>query len=231
MEAIFHSHAFIEIETKSWSILIDPFITWNPISKIGLEDILKKKILAVIVSHWHSDHIWDTVDIAQKTGCLVVSTFEVINYFQNFFKLENTHPMHIWWEFLFSFGKIKLVTAIHWWGIWPECLWGTPAWIMLEIDWKTIYHAWDTALTYDMKLLESRNIDLAFLPIWDNFTMWIDDAVIATGFIKPKVVVPIHFNTFEMIKQDPQEFAEKVMLSWNSVCKVLLPWQSYVFSI
>ena len=102
------------------------------------------------------------------------------------------------------------------------------AWVILEMDWKKIYHAGDTALHYDMKLLKDEKIDLAFLPIGDNFTMWIKDAIKAVEFIKPKMVVPMHYDTFDVIKADPMKFAQDIMLSNLSTCKVLAPGQAVV---
>jgi L-ascorbate metabolism protein UlaG (beta-lactamase superfamily) len=228
MKIIYHSHSFIEIELKSWSILIDPFITWNPTIKSSLEDILAKKILSVVLTHGHSDHIWDTEKICKKTNCLLISIFEISNYFWKEKWLTNLHAMHIWWEFDFWEYKIKYTKAVHGWWVDDMRSWYTTlaAWIIVRIEWKNIYHAWDTALNYDMKLLsEYDSIDLAFLPIWGNFTMWIYDAVIATkDFIKPKKVVPIHYNTFDIIKANPEDFIKKVWDIW----KIVKFWDSII---
>lgn len=227
MKITYHSHSFVEIILASWSILIDPFITGNSTINSKLDDFLNKKILAVILTHWHKDHIWDTEIICKNTGSLLISTFEISNYFKIVKWLTNLHSMYIWWEFDFWDYRVKYVLAVHGWWV-ADMVSGyttTPAWVVIRSEWKNIYHAWDTWLTYDMKLLsEYDNIDLAFLPIWWNFTMWIDDAVIATkDFIKPKKVVPIHYNTFWSIKANPQEFIDKVwkigiMLNyWESI--------------
>lgn len=226
MQITYHSHSFIEIILKSWSILIDPFITWNPTIKSKIEDFFDKKILAVVLTHWHSDHIWDTEIICKKTWCLLISTFEVSNYFGKVKWLTNLHAMHIGWEFDFGEYKVKYTPAVHGWWVADMISWYTtnPAWVIIRAEWKNIYHAWDTGLTYDMKLLwDYDSIDLAFLPIWWNFTMWIDDAVIATrDFIKPKMVVPIHYNTFWLIVSNPYDFVTKV---WN-IWKVMEFWES-----
>lgn len=230
MEVIFHGHAFIEIDLWDKSILIDPFITWNPLCDISVDDICKKNIDWIIITHGHSDHIWDTVDIVKKTWARIISTYEVIQYLLKKYNITSTHSMHIGWKHNFEYFSVKFVNAVHGWGIWEELYWGKAAWVVVFIQDKKIYHAWDTALTYDMKLLESENIDLAFLPIWDNFTMWISDAVRAVEFIKPKMVVPIHYDTFDVIKSDPVKFASEIML-WNiSTAKVLAPWQAIVYN-
>ncbi len=221
MKIIYHSHSFVEIELESGSILIDPYITWNPTIKINLEEMLNKKILSVVLTHWHSDHVWDTEEICKKANCLLISTFELSNYFWVEKWIQNRHPMHIGWEFDFWGYKIKLTSATHGWWVWNLKSWYTtiPAWVIVRAEWKNIYHAGDTGLTYDMKLLwDYDSIDLAFLPIGWNFTMWIDDAVIAAkDFIKPKKVVPIHYNTFLMVKANPKEFVEKVWEVWKFV--------------
>lgn len=234
IEVIFHWHAFVEIsKDEEYSILIDPFISWNPQSDISLENVLSKNIKAIVLTHWHSDHLWDTPEISRRTWCLVVATFELAQYLINVEWLERVHSMHIWWEYNFWDFTVKFVPAVHGWWIGDLTSWYVtyPAWVIVSLWWKNIYHAWDTWLTYDMKLLgDYHNIDVAFLPIWWNFTMWIDDAVIATKFIKPKIVVPIHYNTWPIIEADPIEFSRKVMLDNLSVPKILSSGQSIVIN-
>lgn len=229
MDIIYHWHSFVEIEDNWNSILIDPFIIGNPLCDIKLEDIIKKNITHICITHGHSDHIWDTVEIFKKTWCKIISTFEVIKYFEKYYNITNNWSMHIWWKKTFESFSIKYVNAVHGWSIGPEFFPGKAAWLIISINWKNIYHAWDTALTYDMKLLKDENIDLAFLPIWWNFTMEIDDAVKAVKFINPKIVVPIHYDTFDSIKANPMIFAQEIMLNNLSNCKVLNPWQSIVY--
>ncbi len=218
MKIIYHSHSFVEIILDSGSILIDPFITWNSNITCSLESFFEKNILTVVLTHGHNDHIWDAEIICKNTQALLLATFELANYFSVEKWLKKVHAMHIGWEFDFWDYKIKFVPALHWWWVDDLKSWYTtmPAWVVIRANWKNVYHAWDTALTYDMKLLwDYDSIDLAFLPIWWNFTMWIDDAVIATrDFIKPKKVVPIHFDTFSLIKANPKEFVEKVWKVW-----------------
>ncbi len=230
MEVIFHSHSFVEINLGNESILIDPFITWNAWCDISLEEVASKNISAIIITHGHEDHIWDTVDIVHKTWAKVISTYEVIQYLVKKYDIISTHSMHIWWSFDFDLFSIKFVNAVHGGWIWEDISWWKAAWVIIKVNGKKIYHAWDTALTYDMKLLEKENIDLAFLPIWDNFTMWIEDALKAVEFIKPKKVVPIHYDTFDVIKAEPTKFASEVMLANISTCKVLSPWQAIVYN-
>ncbi|MDD5770116.1 MAG: metal-dependent hydrolase [Candidatus Gracilibacteria bacterium] len=227
MKITYHSHSFIEIVIDSGSILIDPFITGNPTIKSKVEDFFEKTILAVVLTHGHNDHIGDTEIICKKTGCLLISTFELSNYFAKVKGLINLHPMHIGGEFDFGEYKVKYTPAVHGGGV-ADMISGyttNPAGVIIRAKGKnlsdkeigsyrevSIYHAGDTGLTYDMKLLgDYDKIDIAFLPIGGNFTMGIDDAVIATrDFIKPKIVIPIHYNTFGLIKANPEEFVKKV---------------------
>jgi len=230
MEVIFHWHSFIEIDLGNKSILIDPFITWNILCDIELKDVILKNISYIIITHWHTDHIWDTPEIVRKTWAKIISTYEVIQYLVKKYNIISTHSMNIGWSFDFNDFSVKFVNAVHGWGIQEELYWWKAAWVIVYINWKKIYHAWDTWLTYDMKLLEDEKIDLCFLPIWDNFTMWITDAVKAVEFIKPKIVVPIHYDTFDLIKTDPIKFAQKVMLNNYANVKVLVSWQAIVYN-
>jgi L-ascorbate metabolism protein UlaG (beta-lactamase superfamily) len=160
-----------------------------------------------------------------------VATFELAQYLQNVHGLENVHPMHIGGEHNFGDFSVKFVPAVHGGGI-ADLTNGYvtfPAGVVVRIDGYNIYHAGDTGLTYDMKLLgDYDSIDVAFLPIGDNFTMGIKDAVIATAFVKPKIVVPIHYSTWPVIEADPTEFARLVMLENLSTPKILAPGQGIV---
>ena len=224
MEIIYHGHSFLEIKLTDSSIFIDPFIQWNPLCDISLDDVAWMNVKIILITHGHMDHIWDTPYIVEKTWAKVVSTYEVIQYLLREHDITNSYAMHIWWKKKFEENiEVKFVSAIHWWGVWPDLLGGTAAGILLKVWAIKIYHAWDTALTYDMKLLEKENIDVAFLPIGGNFTMHVDDALTAVEFIKPKLVVPIHYNTFETIKQDPYIFKNEVLLRNLANSKVLNP--------
>jgi L-ascorbate metabolism protein UlaG (beta-lactamase superfamily) len=227
---IFHGHSFVEIEYWKWSILIDPMIIWNAICDISLDEIIKKKIYAILFTHGHSDHLWDGIEILKKTWAKAISTFELINFIKEDYWISNVHAMHIWWDFQFEEDlEIKLTSALHGGGmLWSDKV-CTPCGIVIKVWNKNIYHAGDTWLDINMKLLwEYDDIDVAFLPIWWNFTMWVDDAVIATSFINPKLVVPIHYNTWDVIKADPIEFSRLIMLKNLSIPKVLNPWQYIV---
>ena len=232
LRLIFHWHAFLEIKSDDFSIFVDPFISGNPQVDIDLAQAQKLDNLKYIVlTHGHSDHLGDTVDLAKSNNwILTIATFELAQYLQNIEWVKNIHAMHIWGGADFGDFWLKYTPAIHGWGIGDLNSWYTTLawWVLFEIEGKYIYHAGDTALTQDMKLLEDYRIDVAFLPIWDNFTMGIDDAVKAVEFIKPKMVVPIHYNTWPIISADEGEFARKVMLAGIAKPKVLRPGDEIV---
>jgi len=204
----FHGHSFVKIETGEKTILIDPFITGNGMTDLKPEDV---KPDVIIVTHGHGDHLGDTVELAKEHQSLVISNFELATYLG--WQGVNAHGMSIGGAYQFDFGKVKLTPAFHGTGLETEnneiIYLGMPAGVLVTIDGKTIYHAGDTGLFSDMKLIGDRHpIDLAFLPIGDNFTMGPEDAAYAAQLLSAKKVVPIHYNTFPPIKQDPQKFID-----------------------
>lgn len=231
LQAIFHWHSFVEIYDKknNHSILIDPYISENPKCDLKLEKVLEwEKTFDIVLTHGHQDHFWDTLELAKKAKN-IITTFELVNYLKSK-KVENVYGMWVWGFHQFENYWIKFFQAIHGWEIadWKSNFHCTPAWVIIFLDWKKIYHAWDTALMLDMKLLSDEKLDLVFLPIWDNYTMWPADAQKAIEFIKPKIIVPIHYDTFPNIKVDSLEFARQVMLSQNSIPKLLSPGQAVI---
>lgn len=205
----FIGHSALEIEGAGKKIIIDPFYTGNPLTEKKAEDVEADYI---IVTHGHGDHLGDAISIAKRTNAKVIAPFEVATYAQN--KGAEAHPMHIGGGFNFDFGRVSLTKALHGSGIAEGDTMisgGNPAGVILEIDGKTIYHAGDTGLFGDMKLIGDRfDIDVAFIPIGDNFTMGPKDAAYAVGMLKPVKVVPIHYNTWPLIEQDPKDFAQMV---------------------
>ncbi len=225
MKLTYYGHAFLEIETGSSRIFIDPFIIWNSHITQPLDYFITRRPTHIILTHWHLDHIGNTPEIAKLCDTQVVASFEIVHYVQHKYSISNVAPFGLWWSQKFDDFSVKLVTALHgtWIGEAGSGFTCHPTWVIIRAEWKNIYHAWDTALTYDMKLLgEYDFIDIAFLPIGDTYTMGIDDAVIATQFVNPQKVVPIHYDTFPVIKADVEIFLSKVGEKgiW------LKPWES-----
>ena len=204
MKVTFHGHSVLEVQTDQHSIWIDPFINGNGQAKIDVKDV---KADVILLTHGHNDHVGDTVEIAKANNSLVVAPFELAEYMQTLG--VEAHPMHIGGSRTFDFGKVKFTQAFHGSSYSQEdgtvVYTGMPAGILFSHDGKTLYHAGDTALFSDMKLIgEFAKPDIAFLPIGDNFTMGPEDALIAAEWIGAKVTVPIHYNTFPVIEQDPE---------------------------
>ncbi|WLR50205.1 metal-dependent hydrolase [Bacillus tianshenii] len=211
MKISYHGHSVVMIETNGKKILIDPFISGNETCDLNADDVTCDVIL---LTHGHNDHVGDTVDIAKRNDALVVAPFELATYLG--WKGLNTHPMHIGGSREFDFGKVKLTQAFHGSSYTEEenqkiVYTGMPAGILFYAEGKTVFHAGDTGLFTDMKMYgEMNNIDVAFLPIGDNFTMGPDDAAVAAEWLKAKLVVPIHYNTFPPIEQNPEAYTAKL---------------------
>jgi L-ascorbate metabolism protein UlaG (beta-lactamase superfamily) len=199
-------HSAFLLETSKAQLVIDPFLSDNPLAKAKPKDI---KCQYVLLSHGHGDHLGNSIEIARADDATIVAPFELANYCAD--KGAKVHPMHIGGSHEFSFGRVKLTIAHHGSAAPDGTYTGNPCGFLVYADGKTFYHTGDTGLFYDMKLIgEMNKIDLAVLPIGDNFTMGIDDAVKAAEFLKSKMVIPMHYNTFEVIHTDPQEFVKKV---------------------
>ena len=210
MQISFHGHSVVKIVTNGTTILIDPFINGNGQTDLKVEN---EKPDVILLTHGHNDHVGDTVELAKKHDALVVAPNELADYLG--WQGCKVHNMHIGGAHQFEFGKVKFTQAFHGSSYVTEnneiIYMGMPAGILFTAEGKTIYHAGDTALFGDMELIGKRHpIDIAFLPIGDNFTMGPEDAAYAVSLLKPKIVVPVHYNTFPPIKQDPADFEKLV---------------------
>lgn len=200
-------HSCFQIKTHDLTIITDPFITGNNLAKSI--DISTLKADFILVSHGHDDHVGDLITLAKQTKAKVLCNFEIHTWL-NAQGVDNTHAMNIGGSWPYNIGRVKMVNAVHSSSLPDGSYGGCAAGFVVENDTETLYFAGDTALTYDMKLLaEEFNISLAFLPIGDNFTMNIDDAVLAAKFAGAKQVVGMHYDTFGYIKIDHNEAIEK----------------------
>jgi L-ascorbate metabolism protein UlaG (beta-lactamase superfamily) len=219
-----HGHSCWSIESDGTTLLIDPFLSDNPNANVDPGDVEPDYIL---ISHGHFDHVGDAVDIGQRTGATIISTFEVVNYCQNQ-GVEHVHGMNIGGGYNFPFGRVQLTIAHHT-SMLPDGSYGGDAvGFLITIGDTIIYDAADTALFGDMKLYGDMNdIDVALLPIGDNFTMGPRDALQAVKFLRPKVVIPMHYDTFEVIEQDVHSWGERVEDETDSRAVILEPGKSY----
>lgn len=206
MKVSYHGHSVVKIETAGKTIFIDPFISGNGQTDLKVNEV---KPDVIILTHGHNDHVGDTIQLAKEHDSLVITNADLATYLS--WQGLKVHGMNIGGAYQFDFGKIKFTQAFHGSGYQVEdnqiIYSGMPTGILFTAEGKTIYHAGDTGLFSDMKLIGDRNpIDLAFLPIGDNFTMGPEDAAYAAALLSAKTVVPIHYNTFPVIEQDPQDF-------------------------
>ena len=226
VELTYHSHACFGIEVDGTQLLIDPFLTGNALADVTADEVQADYIL---VSHGHGDHIGDSVDIAKRTNAQVICNFEVSTWFQK--QGIEAHAQHIGGGFNHPFGYLKLTQALHGSMLPDGSDGGNPAGFLLTTPGdKKIYLACDTGLFGDMSLIGEEGIDLAVIPIGDNFTMGPTDAVEAVKLLSPKVVIPMHYSTFDVVEQDPAAFKEKVEAETKAKCVVLDPGQSIEIS-
>jgi len=206
MKITFYGHASLGIQIENIHILVDPFISGNPkASHINIETL---KADYILITHAHQDHILDVETIAKRTNAVVVSNFEIVSYFEKL-GIEG-HPMNHGGSWQFDFGIVKYVNAVHTSSFPDGSYGGQPGGFVIEGEHKNIYIAGDTALTYDMKLIPMQTqLDLAILPIGDNFTMGIEDAILASDFVECDKILGYHFDTFGFIEIDHEDAKRK----------------------
>jgi L-ascorbate metabolism protein UlaG (beta-lactamase superfamily) len=207
MNITYYGHSCFGVEINERNLLFDPFISGNELAKNINVDAIKADY--ILISHGHEDHIADAVKIAKRTGARVLCAYEVYVWLSKQ-GVENIHPMNIGGKLKLDFGNVKAVAAVHSSGLPDGSYGGNPMGFVVESARGNFYYAGDTALTYDMKLIgDYRQIDFAFLPIGDNFTMGVDNAIICCDFINCDDIIGMHYDTFGFIKIDHAEAQHK----------------------
>ncbi len=218
----FLGHGTFLVETNGTRVLIDPFLTENPSASMTAEEVPAD---VIILSHGHGDHVGDAINVANRTGALVIANHEIVEWLTGQ-GVTTTHAQHIGGQHVFDWGTVKLTIAHHGSMLPDGSDGGNPCGILLKLTDGTIYHAADTGLFYDMKLIGEDGIDLAILPIGDNFTMGPDDALKAVKLIEPRRVIPDHYDTWPLIAQDAAAWAERVRAETSTEPLVLQPGDS-----
>lgn len=229
-----HGHSCFTLVTDDGArIIFDPWLDENPVADIRSDQV--EELDYILVSHGHFDHFGDGIKLARQTGAILVSTFEIATFAESQ-GIENVHAMSIGGAYDFPFGRVKMTPAVHGGmvaGDGAGAFTTTPGGFLVDLKTdgeggpgKRLYHAGDTALIMDMQLLKGQ-VDIAILPIGDNYTMGPEDAVRAIEFIEPEVVIPMHYDTFELIEQDTDAFRE--LVGDRAEVVILEPGTSYEF--
>ncbi len=219
----FLGHSCFEIQSAGVTLLIDPFLTGNPQAVVSAAEVNPDVIL---LTHGHGDHVGDVVEIAKRTDALVICNYEIELWLQKQ-GVERTHSMQHGGAYRFDFGTVKLTLAFHGSVLPDGSNGGNPAGLLLKLPEGVVYHAGDTALFSDMQLLADAAIDVAILPIGDNYTMGPEDSIKAVEFLQVPNVIPCHYNTFPVIEQDTAAWAEQIRTQTEAEPIVLQPGESW----
>lgn len=213
----YHGHSTISLTVDGTKLIIDPFFNDNPMAKTRAEDVAADFIL---LTHGHGDHVGDVIAIAKRTGATVIANFEIVSWI-NAQGHDKTHPQHLGGGFNHSFGRLKMTPALHGSMLPDGSNGGMPGGFLLSVGGKQIYVAGDTALFSDMALIGRVGLDLAVLPIGDNFTMGPEDALLAVDYLKPAIVVPCHYNTWPYIEVDVDGWVARVEAETSSKARLM----------
>jgi L-ascorbate metabolism protein UlaG (beta-lactamase superfamily) len=220
-----HGHSTYSVEIDDINVVVDPFFEGkNPVCTTSVTEVPADFILQ---THAHGDHIGDTVALAKATGAQVISNFEIANWI-NGHGHDNTWALNTGGGYEFPFGRVKMTPALHSSGLPDGTYGGDPGGYLVFAKDATLYFAGDTALFSDMELIGNAGIDVAIIPTGDNFTMGPDDAFLSLAYLRPKVVIPCHYNTFPPIVQDMHAWAERVNRETAFKAVVLEIEESYV---
>lgn len=223
MRVTYYGHSCFLVETARARLLLDPFLTGNPLAPVRAADVQCDHVL---VSHGHEDHSGDALAIARANGATIIANYEIAEYFGA--QGAKVHAMNPGGGHDFGFGRVKLTLAHHTSsveaGLNPKYM-GVPCGLLVVADGRTLYHAGDTALFLDMQLIGRAGLDLALLPIGDNFTMGPEDALEALDLLQPKLAVPMHYGTWPVIAQDAAAFARAAAARDRAV-RVLAPGET-----
>ena len=208
----YYGHSAWKLADGPHTVLIDPFITGNPHTDLSPESG-ELACDFIIVTHGHGDHLGDTIALSRRHGATVVANYEIARYCEG--KLVGAHGMHLGGAYEFPFGRVKLVPALHGSSIEDEAGMhdgGNPTGVVVSMGGRNVYHAGDTGVFGDMRLIgELDPLDVALLPIGDNFTMGPRDAVVAARMLRARLTIPMHYGTFPVIEQDPDAFVEELV--------------------